>query len=195
MPYRVYRPIIQGSEGVPLMQQGNNLKLSFFVKSNAKTIFTLFIGVWIIPSLIINFLSPPILLTRALMPMFLLFPVLWVYAIGTNLHNLLPEARSFELNLFRTSIFTAITCLYIFVFFFFGPKMVGSPGQILILLTNACYIYSIYLTSKMLLIVEKSQEVNFHTIGNAFLLFIVFPVGVWFIQPRIQKIFKNNGSA
>ena len=53
-----------------------------------------------------------------------------------------------------------------------------------------CGLYAMYFISKALVSVEKQEDVDYNQFGGVFLMLLFFPIGIWFLQPRIQKIFK-----
>lgn len=49
--------------------------------------------------------------------------------------------------------------------------------------------YVFYFMAKALKSVETQSEVSFTDCIGDFMLLIFLPIGIWFIQPRINKIF------
>lgn len=174
------------------------MKSSFLITCKAKTVFIIFIILWIAPVLISSLINLPSVLSKATIPLFIIFPFLWAYAIGINLHRIIFPEDKIYIVLSSVSISIGIICLYISIFFFFGSRMINSPNEPLplIMLVNIAFIYICISSAKRLLIAEKRKNINFNTIGNTFLLFLFFPIGVWFIQPRVNKILNNlkNGA-
>ncbi|MNL47293.1 hypothetical protein D3C87_1700740 [compost metagenome] len=55
-----------------------------------------------------------------------------------------------------------------------------------------CLIYTLYFNAKSLKAVETRKPVTFSDFAGEFFLLWFFPVGVWIIQPRINKIFSED---
>jgi hypothetical protein len=55
-----------------------------------------------------------------------------------------------------------------------------------------CFFYCIHFASKSLKAVELQRTVTFRDYVADFFLFWFFPIGVWFIQPKINKIFNRT---
>jgi hypothetical protein len=53
-------------------------------------------------------------------------------------------------------------------------------------------LYGLYFLSKSLVMIEKNRVVNFREYSKTLLLIWVYPVGIWFIHPRIQQVLNNR---
>ena len=49
-------------------------------------------------------------------------------------------------------------------------------------------LYTTYFISKALVSAEKQEDAKFTEYGEVIFLLIFFPIGIWFIQPRVQMI-------
>lgn len=133
----------------------------------------------------------------------------WQYAIGTNLHKRLPADNPMPLKRFKW--FLAIPVIYIaFMLLVFLPLLFTnvdpeSPDGMepIILSTMAlliipihlfsmfCMFYTLYFNAKSLKAVESKGPVTFSEFAGEFFLMWFLPVGIWIIQPRINKIFTE----
>jgi hypothetical protein len=142
--------------------------------------------------------------------MFYFFPIMmilfvglffgWFYALGTNLHKKLPS--TVKMNLARFKIFLFIPAIYmlfisVFMFGMFSNASRGEQPNIgiaplivpLHLFSMFCIIYCLYFNAKALKAVEWQRPVTFSDFAGEFFLIWFFPLGVWIIQPRINKLF------
>ncbi len=122
---------------------------------------------------------------------------LWLLILGLSLNNVPNNPYKFKSGIFIAAI---IFCAFgyinmnleiIFSESYVMPEIVNwlSP-----LLTFSGLVYVFYNLPKSLKSLETNKEVGFgDCIADMFLLF-AFPVGVWFTQPRINKLFMNSGS-
>jgi len=55
-----------------------------------------------------------------------------------------------------------------------------------------CIFYSLYFIAKELKSVELQKPVTFSDFAGEFFLLWFFPIGIWIIQPRINKIFESK---
>lgn len=118
--------------------------------------------------------------------------LLWLLSAGTILHRILQSADrpTASFNLFRFNIFFALGYLvltFIYMFVAFNSEVLFQylflPAHLYQLF---CLLHGIYFVSRNLATVEK-QEADENYIGYFFLL-LLFPVGLWFIQPKINSL-------
>jgi hypothetical protein len=55
-----------------------------------------------------------------------------------------------------------------------------------------CIFYCLYFNAKALKTVEWQRPVTFSDFAGEFFLIWFFPIGVWIIQPRLNKLFDTN---
>lgn len=124
----------------------------------------------------------------------------WYYALGTNLHKKLPVTA--PMNLLRFKVFLFFPLVYIPVFMVFMLNTFSdlqtheAPNPFVFLLifplhlfSMFCMVYCLYFNAKALKTVELQKPVTFSDFAGEFCLLWLFPIGVWIIQPRINKLF------
>ena len=125
----------------------------------------------------------------------------WFYAMGTNLHKKLPG--TVKMNLTRFKIFLLIPSIYIlvlslFLIPYFQSKNEWPNDGVTALIVSAhlfsmfCIFYCMYFNAKALKAVEWQRKVTFSDFAGEFFLIWFFPVGIWIIQPRLNKLVKEN---
>lgn len=141
------------------------------------------------------------------------FPVLMIvtvvvllgsfYAWGTGLHKRLPAMVKMNLSVFY--LFLVIPAVYmvgvsvLMLRFMTRVSEGSSPGLhpplwiflvtiALHLFSMFCLFYCIYFIAKALKSIELKRPVTFSDFVGEFFLIWFFPVGVWILQPRINKI-------
>ena len=124
----------------------------------------------------------------------------WMYSLGINLHRRLPASVGMSLTAFRLFFFTPVVyiltiCAYVGVAFsIVSPPDRANPFIILLIIPvhlfcMFCIFYCLYFVAKAIKAVELQRPVYAGDyIGEFFLLWFYF-VGVWFIQPKINKMF------
>jgi hypothetical protein len=131
----------------------------------------------------------------------------WFYAMGTHLHRLLPPTVRMSLTKFR--IFMAVPIVYIAALSIFLAAVLrkvqtGTPLSPMLVLALVplhlfsmfCIFYCLYFNAKALKSVEWGGPVSFNDFAGEFFLIWFFPIGVWFIQPRLNRLFGEPiGSA
>jgi hypothetical protein len=123
-----------------------------------------------------------------------LFVLVWMWSAGSFLNSVLQPVSKFNLSIFRTAL--AITALYPFLAsdrFTKYHSPVYSMSIPLHLLGWLCAFYVINQVSKALVLAETGNVTSFFDYALEFLLIWVFPViGVWFIQPRINRLYSKS---
>lgn len=133
----------------------------------------------------------------------------WLYAIGSGLQPYLPEtARSTgmgRLRLFMLMPIIYVACITIYMIGFSfkrGAYLASIPGAafaitimaalLLHLFSMFCIFYCLYVAARTLRATELKRPVTFGDFVGEFFLMWFFPVGVWIIQPRINKIIARE---
>lgn len=149
--------------------------------------------------------DPTIMLT--LFPVLMVFFVAlffgWFYTLGTSLHKKLPTEA--PMNLARFKFFLLIPVAYmiflpLYMFGLFTDTSQGNqPGLFdfavilpLHLFSMFCIFYCLYFNAKALKSVELNKAVTFSDFAGEFFLIWFFPIGIWIIQPRINKLFDQT---
>lgn len=127
----------------------------------------------------------------------------WFYALGTNLHKKLPPTAT--MNLTRFKIFLLIPVVYMLLISVFMVGMFsnlfngGQPNPAIFtfilplhFFSMFCIVYCLYFNAKALKTVEWQKPVTFSDFAGEIFLIWLFPIGIWVIQPRINKLFDTN---
>jgi hypothetical protein len=130
----------------------------------------------------------------------------WFYCVGKALGQKLPPNAGMNLNRFLS--FVMVPIIYFGLLFIaavlFGVYMlnVGEPSPFFALIfiiviplhffSIFCIFYTFWFIAKSLKMVESWKQVTFGDYAGDFFLIWFFFVGVWFIQPRINRIFDPS---
>jgi len=167
----------------------------------------LFLLTWGFP-ILLNFFtfSSPELIFKLFPVMLLIFMIGifgWVWAIATQLHEKLPV--NVRLNVGSFKIFFLIPITYSLAItgwmsyiFYAGPS--GESGSIapimavvvfLHLLSMVCIFLGLRFAAQTLKSVELGRLAHFGDYAGDFFLIWFSPVGIWTIQPRLNKLMDN----
>lgn len=124
----------------------------------------------------------------------------WFYAIGTNLHKKLPATATMNLNKFKIFLFIPLVYMLFLCLFMVGMfsniSFGGQPNPAIFavivplhLFSMFCIVYCLYFNAKALKTVEWQKPVTFSDFAGEFFLIWFFPIGIWIIQPRLNKLF------
>ena len=193
-------------------------KMIFFLHLKHWQIFLLFFGLSIFASV---FVITTTLLTKSYTAFYafstsILNPVLtlvfyllfigWWWTLGVRLHTRLPAQTNLNIKRFRKFFLIQQTYLIFFVIFVLAgmylPDFLGAWAMLLLfifvmlplhLFSMFVFLYVQIFIAKALKSVELQRNIKFKDYWGEFILFSLFhPIGVWWLQPRINKIFSNE---
>ena len=126
----------------------------------------------------------------------------WFYALGTGLHAKVTSSVKLGLGIFKAAVLIPTAyCLVVCIFMLLG---VGSRSSqfhmtgafigafvILHLLSLASMFYLLFFVAKEMKAVEFNRSGSFSDFAGEFFLTWFWPIGIWVIQPRINKLFAK----
>jgi hypothetical protein len=143
-----------------------------------------------------------------LLPFFILLLIAilfgWQYAIIIKLKEKLPTGIQMPHQ--RIKLFFVIPVVYmmilvIFMASVFTIRVVVTPGPLFALIVPVhlfsmfCIFHTMYFAAKTIKCVETKSNNSFGEFAGEFFFIWFFPIGIWFLQPRINKIVINNAGA
>ncbi len=156
-----------------------------------------------------------------LIPVFLVLIIIcagtyyiWLWSIATGLQKKIPVNIKMKTSKFK--LFFFIPVCYITLFFIgFGTVMNGFTeitansdesgsgilaGSMIIIFplhifSMFCILYILYFVAKTIKTVELQRETKFSDFVGEFFLIWFYPVGVWIIQPKINKMVETATAA
>lgn len=155
--------------------------------------------------------------TTTIFSFFSVFPVLmiifvgtffgWFWAIAIGLQSKVPAHIKMKTNKFKVFFFIPITYMLLISIgigttmsilpgmtetgeepnlgFIFGSMAVILP---LHFFSMFCIFYCLYFVSKTFKTVELQRETTFSDFAGEFFLIWFFPIGIWIVQPKINKM-------
>lgn len=131
----------------------------------------------------------------------------WFWSVAIALQNKLPEDVSMKVKKFK--IFFFIPFIYILLLILIiavaisglFPSYINQDFNIIISIIAAiiplhlfsmfCILYSMYFVAKTIKTVELQKEVKFEDFVGEFFMIWFYPVGVWILQPKINKMIEE----
>lgn len=174
-------------------------------------VFLLFIGLPMVAQIImistasVGSLSVGIVLSLAAGILSMGVYFLWLWSVGNFLYKHLPDHISMNVQRFRAFLIFQLT--YIGMMFFVTSMIlstylstignVASTGFIglfvlLHLFAMFCIFYSFYFIAKTLKSIELNRKATFGDYAGEFFLIWFFFIGIWIIQPRINKLAMDS---
>ncbi len=124
----------------------------------------------------------------------------WLWAVGVGLHDKLPKEVQAQMNVKRFKVFLLVPAVYILfisLVFVFGAEetlFINLAALIvpLHLFSLFAIISSFVFCAKTLKAVELQRPVKFEDFVGEVVLFWFWILGVWFLQPRINRIAEGT---
>lgn len=131
----------------------------------------------------------------------------WFWSVAIGLQSKVPENVKMKIKKFK--VFFFIPMIYILLITLFmlismnglmtngtepGGAIIGFLFAIIVplhLFSMFCIFYSLYFVAKTFKTVELQREVSFSDFVGEFFLIWFFPIGIWFIQPKINKMIEK----
>lgn len=113
----------------------------------------------------------------------------WLLSLGTVANNALPEGQ--DKSIIKLQLALGYGCLYtlIFEWFIYDFNGVVIPFH---LLAVFCMFYSLYFVATRLKSAESGKTATFSDAAAIFMGLWFFPAGVWFVQPKANRIVKAS---
>ena len=131
----------------------------------------------------------------------------WHWSVAIGLQNKVPENVTMKVKKFKVFFFIPLVYLIIFLMVFsvsmnglfnlnqepdFG--FFGGLFAVIVPLhffAMYCIFYSLYFVAKTFKTVELQREVKFGDFAGEFFMIWFYPIGIWIIQPKINKMVEE----
>jgi hypothetical protein len=167
-------------------------------------LFSLLVGLWVLVAITgfgsARYASNRLLFasfTALLIGLALLFAAViysWFYIVTKRLHERLPASASMSFWKFKVSLI--VPPLYLMFNVIGEPTFIPLVFGPLLLLFHLfvmfCMIYCVYFFAKALVAVEIQRKPAPDDYVGTFMQIYFWPLGIWVLQPRINKIFSES---
>ena len=120
----------------------------------------------------------------------------WYWCIGTFLSSRVTPELRLKLQFFRFAV--VYPAIYI-LFFMWVFQMPSVDLFVLVFplhfFAMFCLFYLLYFVAKSLVLAETARPATFNDYAGPFFLIWFFPIGIWFIQPRINRLYIESSVA
>ena len=131
---------------------------------------------------------------------------LWMWALGNAYYKASPVREMFSNKAFRLFVWIPLLVTVLFIaFWVYGASTIymGKLSSANMLYSTLLYaiplqlifmigkFYCFYFTAKLLKSAETGKKARFENFTKEFILLLFFPIGLWFIQPRINKLYRQ----
>ena len=119
----------------------------------------------------------------------------WLYSIGSWANRQLPESRRSGTTLFIIGLAAPIlyTVMAITIYFPMLNSSTPPPPPTWMLpmhlASMAGVFYGIWFSARKLKSLQENEDADFMIFSSTFLLMWIFPLGIWLIQPEVNKLY------
>lgn len=118
--------------------------------------------------------------------------VVWYWSMGSFVHSVLAPALKQRMGFFGFA--TVYPLAYLLLFNVLFERL--TPLRLLAifpfhLLAMFCLFYAPGFVARNLAVAERGKAVPFRDYAGALFLLWFFPIGIWFIQPRINRLYSS----
>lgn len=120
----------------------------------------------------------------------------WFWSMGTFLISIVQPLLRLKTGFFRFSLIYPVLYSFAAGPFFLNPD--ASMFAVIIPLhffAVFCMFYSLRFVAKSLVLAETGKPASFYDYAGPFFLIWFFPLGVWFIQPRVNRLYAARRNA
>ncbi len=122
----------------------------------------------------------------------------WFYSVAIGLQSKIPGNINMKVKRFKLLFFIPLVYM-IFFLSFFTISITGEGPNVSIfaviiplhLFSMFCMFHSLYFVAKTFKTVELQREVRFSDFAGEFFMIWFYPIGIWIIQPKINKMFEE----
>ena len=131
----------------------------------------------------------------------------WFWSIVIGLQKVIPAEAQMKLKRFKIFFFIPLVyilflSIYIGVamsgfpdsFYFTNPELIGGMMALIFplhLFSMFCIFHSLYFVAKAFKTAELKRKVSFSDFAGEFFLIWFYPIGIWIVQPKINKMIEE----
>ena len=122
-----------------------------------------------------------------------IFYALWPLLVANELQHLLPKKVQLNFNFFLANTFIWLAFLFGSIIIIDGSGMRFTGVEVIpVIYVIFAYCYYLAFPAKILNSIEKQRTANLGEYIGDFFLVLFLPIGIWFLQPRINKVFAKH---
>jgi hypothetical protein len=118
----------------------------------------------------------------------------WFYVLATNLQTKHGDVEALEIKNFRIVLYVNLGYFALMMLGMLGIRLIDYSDWKLPLdiVSQGTYLFMVWYISKSLKTIELHKEAQFSEYILTLILLWFVPLGIWVIQPRINKIFDPD---
>jgi hypothetical protein len=179
----------------------------FFVRAKHWQLFLLFVATLVVMEVVAfgsfsaaekspEAATTAMLLIAALTGLCMLCFLLWLWSVGSFLSSVVQPTLRLRTRFFLFSV--VYSSVYVFGFGAIFQSINSKLFAVIIplhLFAMYCIFYCLVFVAKNLVMAETGRRVTFYDYAGPFFLVWFYFIGVWFIQPRINRLYAGKRNA
>ena len=161
--------------------------MQFFVSASAWKMFSLCI-LPLIAGIGVFHVTESITAFRIIMLLLIFVELFWIYSVC----KFITQKYSNHITMPLTNLHLSLIYLLINSILFSLDIIPGEILYIFGLIGIVTNIYSVYFTARILVMAERERKVTFSDYMGTFILVYIFIFGVWWLQPRVNRLHHIN---
>lgn len=120
----------------------------------------------------------------------------WFWSLGSFFSSIVQPELKMKSGFFRVALIYPLFYIVFFVATFqeSSPRWLGLILP-LHLFAMVCMFYLLYFVAKNLVLAETSKPATFYDYAGPFFLLWFFPIGIWIVQPRVNRLYSDRKNA
>lgn len=119
-------------------------------------------------------------------------PLVWLWCLGASLDSLAAKNLRRDLTLLSATALLQIIYAFVFSPWVADSRPLTTPIVISSIGISLCFTYMLYFDATALVLAEYGRHANFSELAGPVLNLLFFPFGIWFIQPRINRLYEKT---
>jgi hypothetical protein len=131
----------------------------------------------------------------------------WFWSVAIGLQTKIPPHVHMSVKRFKILFFIPVAYMFLLFIFLGGamsgmiknaeepsPEFMASVAGIVIplhLFSMFCIFHSLYFAAKTFKTAELQREVSFSDFAGEFFMLWFYPIGIWIVQPKINKMVEE----
>jgi hypothetical protein len=134
---------------------------------------------------------PAAVLTAVLVGVCLSSVFVWLWFLGTSLNAIVQASQRRSVVALSTAAVLSTSYLIVLLAFLRNARILNVMGPLGVV-PMVCGFYMLSFAANRLSVAETDRTTTFYEYASPFFLLWFFPLGIWFVQPRINRVYMQK---
>ncbi|MBD0405454.1 hypothetical protein [Flammeovirga sp. EKP202] len=123
----------------------------------------------------------------------------WFWSVAVGLQRVIPDEIKLKVSRFKFFLLIPVVYIIFFLGFLMSSLTSGAPNPDIFTIilplhffSMFCIFYTLYFVAKTFKTAELQRKVSFSDFAGEFFMIWFYPIGIWIVQPKINKIIKEK---